>query len=153
MRKMMMMFLTAMTAIAFAFVSTSALAGDLGVPVGKAPYDASNWIGKEVKNMKGEDLGMVKDFIWDSGGRVSFAVVSQGGFLGFGGKEVTIPYSALTFNNDKQVVTCDISKDRLAAAPEFYGEEVTPQNRSSAAEVYRYYGQAPYWTGESMEMK
>ena len=152
MRKVTML-LTAMTVIAFAYVSTSALAGDLGVPVGKAPYEASNWIGKEVKNFQGESLGMVKDFIWDSRGRVSFAVVSHGDFLGFGGKDVTIPYSALTYDNDKQVVTCDISKDRFAAAPEFYGEEVTPHNRSSAAEVYKYYGQAPYWTEGSMEMK
>jgi sporulation protein YlmC with PRC-barrel domain len=148
MRKIMML-LMAMTFIAFAYMSTSVFAGDMGVPVGKTPDEASLWIGKEVKNMEGEDLGTVKDFVWDSKGRISFAVVSHGGFLGFGGKEVAIPYSALTYDNDKQYFTCAISKDRFAAAPEFESEAKL-HDRSFAEEVYRYFGQHPYWTEESM---
>jgi len=40
------------------------------------------WVGKEVKNTEGEASWDVKDFVSDSQGRVSFAIVSHGGLLG-----------------------------------------------------------------------
>jgi len=148
MRKLMM-FLTAMTLIAFAFMSTSVFAGGMKDPVGKTHEEVSLWIGKEVKNTQGEDLGIVEDFVRDSEGKLSFAVVSHGGFLGFGEKKVAIPYSALTYDKEKQYFTCDISEDRFANAPEFE-DEAKLHDRSFAEEVYRYFGQHPYWTEESM---
>jgi len=147
MRKIMMFF-TAMILIAFAYMGTSVFAEGMKNPMGKTHEDVSLWIGKGVKNMEGEDLGTVKDFVWDSEGRISFAIVSHGGVLGFFEKKVAIPYSALTYDNENRYFTCAISKDRLAGAPEFENEEKL-HDRSFAEEVYTYFGQHPYWTEES----
>jgi hypothetical protein len=149
MRKLLM-FLTAMTLIAFTYMSTSVFAEEMKNPMVPIYTDVGlYWVGKEVKNTEGAHLGTVKDFVSDSEGRVSFAVVSQGGFLGFGEKKVAIPYSALSYDKEKQYFTCAISKDRFANAPEFKDEAML-QDRSFAEEVYRYFGQQPYWTEESI---
>lgn len=146
-----MIFLAAVSIIAFAFMSTGVLAGEgTEYPMGKAHKDVSLWIGKEVMNIQGESLGTVKDFVRDTDGRLSFAVVSHGGFLGFGEKKIAVPYSALTFDNDKQYFTCDVSMDRFANAPELQ-DEAKLHDRSYAEEIYRYFGLQPYWTEESKE--
>jgi sporulation protein YlmC with PRC-barrel domain len=148
MRKIMM-FIMAMTVIAFTYMTTSVVAEGMMDPMGKTHEDTSLMVGKDVLNTEGDHLGIVKDFVKDSDGEVSFAVVSYGGFLGFGEKKVAVPYSALTYDKDKQHFTCAISKDRFANAPEFKDEEML-QDRSFAEEVYRYFGQQPYWTEESI---
>ena len=148
MRKMTM-FLTAMTLIAFTYMSTSVLAGGLKDPMATSRGDVSSWIGKDVMNTQDEKLGTISHFVWDSDGKLSFAVVSHGGFLGVFDTKVAVPYSALTYDKEKQHFTCDISKDRFANAPEFK-DEATLHDRSFAEEVYRYFGQHPYWTEESM---
>jgi sporulation protein YlmC with PRC-barrel domain len=145
--KSRMIFLTAMTLIAFSYMSTSVIAGEMKDPVGKAHEEISLRIGKDVKNMLGENLGTVRDFISDSEGRISFAIVSHGGFMGMGEKRVAIPYSALTYNEEKQYFTCAASEDQLANAPEFENEEQL-RDRSFAEEVYRHFGQRPYWSEE-----
>jgi len=62
MRKMMI-FLAAMTLIAFAYMSTGVLGEGIKDPMHKTHEDVSHWIGKEVKNMEGERLGAVRDFV------------------------------------------------------------------------------------------
>ena len=148
MRKMTM-FLTAMTLIAFTYMSTSVLAEGMKDPMATSREDVSSWIGKDVMNTQDEKLGTISDFVWDSDGKLSFAVVSHGGFLGVFDTKVAVPYSALTYDKEKQHFTCDISKDRFASAPEFE-EEAKLHERSFAEEVYRYFGQHPYWTEESI---
>ncbi|MGE5841360.1 MAG: PRC-barrel domain-containing protein [Deltaproteobacteria bacterium] len=142
-----MILLSAMTLIAF--VSTGVFAGEgIKYPMGKASEDVSLWIGKEVMNIEGEKLGTVKDFVRDPDGRLSFAIVSHGGFLGFGDTKVAVPYSALTYDQEKQYFTCDFSRDRFANAPELE-DEAKLHDRSYAEEIYRYFGLQPYWTEES----
>jgi hypothetical protein len=149
MRKIMM-FLTAMTLIAFTYMSTSVFAQEMKDPMVPIYTDVGLfWVGKEVKNTQGDFLGTVRDFVSDSQGRVSFAIVGHGGFLGFGETKVAVPYSALTYDKEKEYFTCNISKDRFASAPEFKDEAVL-QDKAFAEEVYRYFGQQPYWTEESM---
>ena len=148
MRKMTM-FLTAMTLIVFASMSISVFAGGMKDPVATSREDVSSWIGKDVMNTQDEKLGTISDFVWDSDGKLSFAVVSHGGFLGVFDSKVAVPYSALTYDKEKQHFTCDISKDRFAGAPEFK-DEATLHDRSFAEDVHRYFGQHPYWTEESM---
>ena len=149
MRKIMM-FLTAMTLIAFTYMSTSVFAQEMKDPMVPICTDVGLFgVGKEVKNTQGDFLGTVRDFVSDSQGRVSFAIVGHGGFLGFFEKKVAVPYSALSYDKEKEYFTCSINKDRFASAPEFKDEAVL-QDKAFAEEVYRYFGQQPYWTEESM---
>jgi hypothetical protein len=143
--KRIMTFLTATSLIAFAYVSTGALAAEMKQAAGKIHEEATLGVGKEVKNTQGQDLGTVKDFVRDSDGKISFAIISIGGFMGFGEKKVAVPYSALTYDKEGEYFTCALSKDQLSSAPEFK-DEAQLRNRSFAEEVYRHFGERPYWT-------
>jgi len=76
--KKIMIFLAAMILVAFAYMSSSVLAGGMKDPMGKTHKEVSQLIGKEVKNMEGEHLGTVRDFVKDSEGRISFVIVAYG---------------------------------------------------------------------------
>ncbi|RJR44292.1 MAG: PRC-barrel domain containing protein [Desulfobacteraceae bacterium] len=107
--------------------------------------DYSEWIGKDVKNSQGEDLGEVKDFVLDENGEVSLVIVSHGGFLGMGDKDVAVPFSAFTFNESEDHAVLDVTNDQLASAPQI-GENENLTDRAFAEEVYRHFGERPYWT-------
>ena len=52
--------------------------------------------GNDVYNEKDEDLGDIKEIMLDmTTGRVSYAVLSFGGFLGMGEKLFAVPWNAL----------------------------------------------------------
>ena len=56
-------------------------------------------IGSKVVNAQNEDLGKIEDLVVDAGaGRIAYAVLSFGGFLGMGDKYFAIPWNAFHFN-------------------------------------------------------
>jgi sporulation protein YlmC with PRC-barrel domain len=56
-------------------------------------------IGSKVVNAQNEDLGKIEDLVIDAGaGRIAYAVLSFGGFLGMGDKYFAIPWNAFRFN-------------------------------------------------------
>jgi sporulation protein YlmC with PRC-barrel domain len=105
----------------------------------------NNLIGKEVRNTQGESLGAVKDFVVDSQGRVAFALIGHGGFMGIGEKFVAVPFGALNFATEDNRFTVDVAKDRFAAAP-VYDKDTDMTNRAWAEDAYRFFGQTPYWS-------
>jgi len=87
---------------------------------------ASRFIGQVVTNHAGEAIGDINDLLFDRSGRISTAVIGVGGFLGMGEKSVAIPFDSLSFSTDakgKRVVTIELSKERLEAAPSFKATE------------------------------
>jgi hypothetical protein len=110
--------------------------------------DVSAWVGKDVKNLQGEDLGEVKDFVRDENGEISLVIISHGGFLGMGKKDVAVPYSAFSYNESEDHAVLDVSEDQLANAPEI-GADENLTDRAFAEEVYRHFGERPYWTDEA----
>ena len=112
---------------------------------------ASDLIGMQVKNNQNQNLGKVDELGVDLGsGRVVSAILSVGGFLGVGDTLVAIPPRALHLDAPNKVLHLDADKDRLKAAPRFdmaKWDEAWDSNRVS--EVYRYYGQQPYFANES----
>jgi sporulation protein YlmC with PRC-barrel domain len=104
--------------------------------------------GDEVVNAKGEDLGNIKDIMIDvPSGRVAYAVLSSGGFLGIGDKLFAIPWSALTLDADRKCFVLDVDKEKLKNAPGF-DKDHWPRmaDPTWASEVHSYYGQKGYWT-------
>lgn len=64
---------------------------------------ASTLSGDTVRNAAGDDLGSVKEIMVDiPSGRVAYAVLSFGGFLGMGDKLFAVPWSALTVDEDEK---------------------------------------------------
>src|SRR5512135_141884 len=81
---------------------------------------ASTLTGDSVVNAKGEDLGSIEDImIHIDSGRIAYAVLSFGGFLGMGDKLFAIPWEALTLDEDNHQFILDIDKDKLENAPGF----------------------------------
>jgi len=107
------------------------------------PYEASKLIGTYVQNLQGEYLGRVDDFIIDKD-RIAFGILSQGGFLGMGGKRVAIPFDALSYDHKGGYFVLDISRDRLESAPVF--DRTRFISPAWAEDVYRFFGLQPYWT-------
>jgi uncharacterized protein YrrD len=104
--------------------------------------------GDSVKNMEGESLGRIEDFMLDMGaGRVRYAVLSFGGIAGIGDKLFAVPPEALRIDVDKTCLVLDVDKDRLKDAPGF-DKHSWPNFEDSALgrDVYDYYGRRPYWT-------
>jgi len=86
---------------------------------------ASKLIGTKIVNNANETVGDISELILDKDGKVAAVVVSVGGFLGIGAREVALDYKSFTIKHDPTamtdsgatVVTLDVTKDSLAAAP------------------------------------
>jgi sporulation protein YlmC with PRC-barrel domain len=83
---------------------------------------ASKIIGINVKNKADEDLGSINDIVFDPrDGRIVYAAVSMGGFLGVGDKLFAVPWEALECRevDGEQVAYLDIDKNRMENAQGF----------------------------------
>ena len=81
---------------------------------------ATTLINDDVKNPAGKDLGKIEDVMLDvNNGRISYAVLSFGGFLGMGDKLFAIPWNALELSTEEKCFYLDVDKDRLENAPGF----------------------------------
>lgn len=77
-------------------------------------------IGKDVYNLEGDDLGVIKDIMLDMrSGRVIYAVLSCTTFFSLGEKLFAVPWRALTLDTECKRFTLDIDRDRLKDAPGF----------------------------------
>ena len=114
------------------------------------PSAVSSLIGTSVHDPKGEYLGRISNFLIDPQGQVTFAIVSHGGFLRFGEKDVAVPYGAFSYDRNKRYFFMDVTRDKLNAAPAFTSRDL--YSEKWAEDMYRYFGKAPYWTeGELVE--
>ena len=108
---------------------------------------ASTLTGDRVRNTVGEDLGKVDEIMIDiPSGKVAYAVLSFGGFLGMGDKLFAVPWSALTIDEDKKQFILHVDKKTLEHAPGFDKDHWPDMADSSwATQIYSYYGVKPYW--------
>ncbi len=80
---------------------------------------ASDVVGSKVVTPGGEQLGKVDDLIVDHDGKLQGAVLSVGGFLGIGDKQVAVPWKAIQQRGPNEPLVVAMSKDQLENAPEF----------------------------------
>ena len=108
---------------------------------------ASTLEGNNVMNRADEELGEIKEFMIDvPSGRIAYAVMSCGGFLGMGDKLFAVPFGALTLDTEKKRFILDVSKDRLKNAPGFDKDHwPSMADTTWGGDVHRYYGVRPYW--------
>jgi sporulation protein YlmC with PRC-barrel domain len=108
--------------------------------------------GDRVRNAAGEDLGTIEHIMIDvPAGRVAYAVVSYGGFLGMGDKLFAVPWKALTLNTTEKCFMLNASKDRLQDAPGFDKDHwPSMADESWARDLHTYYGTHPYWDEDAL---
>ena len=110
------------------------------------PLKASDMIDTDVVSPQGDSLGEVKEVVIDPNtGRVAYAVISFGGFLGVGEKLFAIPFKALKYNWAENEYVLDVPKERLEDAPGFDEDNWPTMSEQWHRDVHEYYELPPYW--------
>ncbi len=120
--------ITASAAILLLFVGTSNLGAETRTQntaqAGKT-VRASEVIGMNIYNPEGEDVGEVNDIVLDPNtGKMRYAAVTYGGFLGIGDELFAVPWEAFQCTQDPEDpeehrLTLDVSKEQLEGAQGF----------------------------------
>jgi sporulation protein YlmC with PRC-barrel domain len=108
---------------------------------------ASTLTGDRVRNSNGEDLGSIEEIMIDlPSGKVAYAVLSFGGFLGIGDKLFAIPWKAMRVDQGEHQFILDVDRKTLENAPGF-DKDNWPDMADPAfgRDVHKHYGQTPYW--------
>ena len=105
--------------------------------------------GTTVYNTQGENLGEVYDVMIDKvSGKIAYAVMSFGGFLGIGNRYHPLPWSTLKYDTRQQGYVVGLTKQQLERAPT-YGANERPAwgDRAYEKDLHDYYKAPPYWPG------
>ena len=103
--------------------------------------------GNKVVNPQQEDLGKIEHLMIDlDRGRIAYAVLSFGGFLGMCDKLFAIPWSALALDTVEKRFILNADKELLKRAPGFDKDHwPNMADQTWGAKVFTYYGAKPYW--------
>jgi len=114
---------------------------------GPSVMDADTLIGNDVVNAENDKLGTIEAIMLDVGrGRVAYAVLGFGGFLGIGEKLFAVPWQALILDADRKCFVLNVPKDRLERAPGFDKDHwPSMADERWATEIHDYYGTRLYW--------
>ena len=107
---------------------------------------ASQLIGLNVWNGNGKELGEVNDLVIDTAsGRIRYAAVSYGGFLGLGDKLFAVPWQAFHFraseDSKEPRLVLNVSEEKIKNAPGF-DQDHWPDfgDREFTSGIDRHYG-------------
>jgi hypothetical protein len=103
--------------------------------------------GTEVWNRTDGKLGTIYSVMIEKRtGKVAYALLSFGGFLGIAGRVHPIPWDMLSYDVDFDAYMVDLSYDQLKNAPTLHLDEADrPRDRAYDEEVAGYYGRLPWW--------
>ena len=112
---------------------------------------ASTLAGDSVRNAAGEDLGKIDELMIDiPSGRVAYAVLSFGGFLGMGDKLFAVPWSALKVDEDEKCFILNVDQRTIEQAPGFNKDNWPDMSDTTwGSQVSTYYNVRPYWEDSS----
>jgi len=80
-------------------------------PLSRRVFSAGVLIGDRVRNRAAEELGTIEEIMVDvSSGRIAYAVLSFGGFLGIGDKLFAIPWKSLELNTAEREFILDVDR-------------------------------------------
>ncbi len=100
--------------------------------------------GTSVYGVGGEKVGEIDHLMIDKqSGKVSYAVMGFGGFLGMGAEHHPIPWGKLTYDTSKNGYVTDISEQQLTGAPARTDE--WHRDRDWEKRTHDYYAVPYYW--------
>lgn len=97
--------------------------------------------GTTVYATDGEKIGHIAHLmIGKRSGKVEYAVMNFGSFLGMGGSHHPLPWDALAYDTDRGGYTVAIDKDKLRGGPSYKDGAQPSYDRQYGQSVYGYYG-------------
>jgi PRC-barrel domain len=100
--------------------------------------------GTDVYGVGDEAIGNIDHLLIEKvSGRVAYAVMSFGGFLGLAHSHYPIPWSALKYDTALGGYRTGITEDQLRDAPEFSDDSWT--DRDWETRTHQHYNVPPYW--------
>jgi hypothetical protein len=104
--------------------------------------------GTAVRRSNGDKVGTIDRVMIDKhSGRVAYAVMSFGGFLGMGQDYHALPWSSLRYNEELDAYELNVSDELLQNAPAastgFFDTGVA--DRRWEDDIHRHYQVVPYW--------
>ncbi|MEE4154692.1 MAG: PRC-barrel domain-containing protein [Erythrobacter sp.] len=97
--------------------------------------------GTPVYDRSGDRLGTIENFmVGKRSGRVEYAVLSFGGFLGIGERHYPLPWDELSYDEDEEGYVVDITEEDLERAPSHRAGENMDYERGYGSDVRYYYG-------------
>lgn len=119
----------------------------MALKTGRRLLSASTIEGTPVQNQAGEDLGELNELMIDlEKGRIAYAVLSFGGFLGLGDKLFALPWEALAISAGGDFFILNVPRERLEQAEGFDKDHWPDMADTSWGErLHTYYGYKPYW--------
>ena len=121
---------------------------------GQDPYvkDTSSLIasdkveGTKVYGADGKHIGSISRLLLEkSGGRVSYAVLSFGGFFGIGDDYYPLPWEKLHYDEELDGYRIDLTKEQIENGPRFANRDDESFFGRDDRTVYDHYGVPPYW--------
>jgi PRC-barrel domain len=105
--------------------------------------------GTNVYNTQGESLGEVYDVMIDKrSGKIAYAVMSFGGFLGIGNRYHPLPWSTLKYDTRQGGYVVGLTKQQLEGAPTYGINETPAWGGPGLRKAYsRLLPAPPYWPG------
>lgn len=108
-------------AAALAMTASATLAQDAVLSSQGSDELRVDWVlGSRVMSPDGETIGSIQDVILDvSEGNVTAAVISVGGFLGFGAKNIAVAWDALEIDWDASQISLSLTREQAEEAEEY----------------------------------
>ncbi|MBO3761936.1 PRC-barrel domain-containing protein [Ciceribacter sp. L1K23] len=101
--------------------------------------------GTAVYGIDGNRIGSIQRVLLEKrGGRVAFAVLSFGGFLGIGDDYYPLPWAKLNYDEELDGYRIDMTKEEIEKAPRYADADDESWYRSGEGRVEQYYGIPPY---------
>ncbi|HWL06346.1 MAG TPA: PRC-barrel domain-containing protein [Xanthobacteraceae bacterium] len=103
--------------------------------------------GTSVYRSNGDKVGKIERVMIDKQtGKVGYAVMSFGGFLGIGEDYYPLPWSLLTYNPRLDGYEVNITEEQLKGAPKYSQHENWDWgDRNRGQNIHDYYGATPFW--------
>jgi len=111
--------------------------------------------GTKVCDLNGTSIGSIKRLMIDKvSGKIAYAVMSFGGFLGLGAEEFTVPWDKLKYDTSLGGYRTDITEAQLRGAPKFVSDEEDDyalqqrnheRRREKERDLHEYWRSSYYW--------
>lgn len=109
--------------------------------IGSDKVDGTAVYGSDEKRIGSIDRVMIDK----QSGKVAYAVLSYGGFLGIGDDHYPTPWSSLKYDTRLGGYVVGITIDQLEGAPKYSDDKGWGWSRAEDERVYGFYKAAPYW--------